>query len=202
VPNARVFGTLAPNVGMSAWNVSWNNAGAGAQTLTGITDGTTNTLAVVEKQQVNGIGTMTFKDWGDTTTGGGSQQTGVSMWAVTDTQPEGIAFFGYNCNTPGNSWGTGGAYWMHDCKWATQYSGNGWMAAPTPGLENVEYYQPPLQRPIPAQQSAWNIYPFNSGSITQALMCDGSVRSISTSVGIPAWSAAVTPSGGETVPLN
>jgi hypothetical protein len=31
----------------------------------------------------------------------------------------------------------------------------------------------------------------------QAVMCDGSVRSISTSISIPAWSAAVTADGGE-----
>jgi len=35
-----------------------------------------------------------------------------------------------------------------------------------------------------------------------ALMGDGSVRMISTSVSVQAWSAAVTPTGGEAVSLN
>jgi hypothetical protein len=33
-------------------------------------------------------------------------------------------------------------------------------------------------------------------------MCDGSVRSISTNVAIPAWSAAVTASDGDTFGLD
>jgi hypothetical protein len=34
------------------------------------------------------------------------------------------------------------------------------------------------------------------------LMGDGSVRMVNLGVTIPAWSAAVTPNGGETAPLN
>jgi hypothetical protein len=199
-PNVRVFGQYDPTVGLDAWQCVWNNGGAGSTTLPSITDGTSNTLAICEKQQVTGIGVMVFKDWGDTTTGGGANQTGNSMWAVTDTQPEGIAFFGYLCNTPNNDWGTNGAEWMLNCQWQTQYQGNTWMPAPTPALASVEYYQPPLARPIPSQQVAWNIYPFNSGGV-QALLCDGSVRMITTGISIPVWSAAVTPTGGETLPL-
>ena len=61
----------------------------------------------------------------------------------------------------------------------------------------LEYFQPPVSRPIPTQQNAFNIYPFNSGDIVQVLWCDGSVRSLSTTISVPAWSAAVTPNGGE-----
>src|SRR5262249_33986783 len=102
-----------------------------------------------------------------------------------DTQPDGIAYFGTNCNNPAvpadlqyGEWG------RSNCKFATG-----------------EFFQPPVPRPIPAQQNAFNIYPFNSGNIVQVLLCGGSVRTLSTSVSVQAWSAAVTPNGGEAVSL-
>jgi len=185
VPNARVFGTYVPTVGFNVWNIVWNNAGAGTATMSTIKDGTTNTLAVVEKPQVTGQGVISFKDWGDSTSGGGGQQTGVNMWAVTDTQPEGVAFFAGNCNDPTQTWDDQyGQYWLGSCI-----------------FNGVESYQPPQPRPVPGQQNAYNIYPFNSSNIYLALMCDGSVRTMSTNVTLAAWSAAVTPAGGENVPL-
>jgi hypothetical protein len=36
----------------------------------------------------------------------------------------------------------------------------------------------------------------------QGLMGDGSVRNFSTSISIPAWSAAITPDGGEATQVN
>jgi hypothetical protein len=77
-----------------------------------------------------------------------------------------------------------GQWWLGNCKMA-----------------GGEFFQPPVARPIPAQQNAFNIYPFNGGSVVQALMCDGSVRGITTSISVQAWSAAVTPNGGEAVAL-
>jgi hypothetical protein len=114
---------------------------------------------------------------------------------VTDTQPDGIAFFGCNCNDPTQSWDDiYGQWWAGNCRFtAAQLNG-----AFPPG----EYFQPPVARPIPSQQNAFNIYPFNAGNVVQALLCDGSVRTISTSVSIPAWSAAVTPNGGEVASLD
>jgi prepilin-type N-terminal cleavage/methylation domain-containing protein len=186
VPNARVFGHFTPGGTMSVWDVAWSNAGAGSMKVGGITDGTSNTLAVVEKQMVTGSGQLSFRDWGTIGETGGFNN-GVSMWAVTDTQPEGLAFFGCTCKTPT---GTGdvqnGEWWQGNC-----FFGG-----------TTEYFQPPVPRPIPTQQNAFNIYPFNSGNIVLALMCDGSVRNISTSITVPAWSAAVTPAGGEAIPLN
>ena len=64
-----------------------------------------------------------------------------------------------------------------------------------------EYFQPPVPRVVPEQQNAWNIYPFNGGGVLLALLCDGSVRTIASTISIPAWSAAVTPTGGDTIPL-
>jgi prepilin-type N-terminal cleavage/methylation domain-containing protein len=187
-PNARVFGQYSANAGYpwDVWSVSWNNAGAGTQTMGGISDGTSNTLAVVEKQMVTGDATLTFQNW--STQGATSpQQDGVNMWAVTDTQPEGIAFFGCNCNDPSITWDDQtGQYWLQNCKFGT----------------NFEWYQPPQPRPIPTQQNAFNIYPVNAGNVVLALMCDGSVRSINTSVTQAVWSSGVTPNGGEAISIQ
>jgi hypothetical protein len=163
--------------------VAWSNAGGGTMKITGITDGTSNTLAVVEKQQVTGAGVVTFKDWA--TIGDPNTNNGVSIWAITDTQPDGLGFFGCNCNDPTQTWDDQyGQWWLGSCKFATG-----------------EFFQPPVPRPIPTQQNPFNIYPFNAGGVTMALLCDGSVRSITTSISIQAWSAAVTPNGGEVVSL-
>jgi prepilin-type N-terminal cleavage/methylation domain-containing protein len=181
--NARVFGTPTSTGGFSVWNVEWDNAGGGTRTIPGISDGTSNTLAVIEKPMVTGIGTLSVHNWGTTVVGGGSQQTGVNTWACTDTPPEAVAFFGCNCNDPRVTWDdTYGQWWLSTCR---NIGGNG-----------LEYYQPPQQRLVPSQQNGWNIYAYNAGG-AQALLCDGSVRMINTSISIPSWSAAVTPDGGE-----
>jgi prepilin-type N-terminal cleavage/methylation domain-containing protein len=184
VPNARVFGTRTPGGTMSVWDVVWSNAGGGMMRATDIKDGTSNTLAVVEKQMVTGNGVLSFKDWG--TIGQTSSFTnGVNMWCVTDTQPDGIGFFGCNCNDPTQTWDDQyGQWWLGSCLFA-----------------GGEFFQPPVPRPIPSQQNAFNIYPINSGNVVMALFCDGSVRGITTSVSVQSWSAAVTPNGGEIVSL-
>jgi hypothetical protein len=190
VPNARVFGQFTPSASMSVWDVSWSNAGGGKLRMTGITDGTSNTLAVVEKQMVTGDAILYFKDWG--TYGGTAPgfSDGVNIWGATDTQPEGVAFFGCNCDDPTQSWDNkDGQWWLGNCKFGGKFGG-------------VEYFHPPVARPIPAQQNAFNIYPFNAGNVVLALLCDGSVRNITTSISVQAWSAAVTHNGGEIVPLD
>jgi len=183
--NARVFGQQAP-AGFSIWNVAWDNAGGGMLRMGSITDGTSNTLAIVEKSMVTGQGTMSYKDWG-LSGSTGSQTGGINMWATTDSPPEGLPFFGCNCANPNNPGDQYGQWWLGNCR--------------TVSGVTLEYFQPPKPRLIPGQQSVYNIYPYHTSG-TQALMCDGSVRNITTSVSIPAWSAAVTPNGGEVVTLN
>jgi prepilin-type N-terminal cleavage/methylation domain-containing protein/prepilin-type processing-associated H-X9-DG protein len=187
-PNVQVFGHAAPGGGFSYWNVEWDNAGGGMMRITGITDGTSNTIAVVEKQMVTGPNVISVKDWSVYNTGGPGVTYGVNTWACTDTPPEAVAFFGYNCKDPRVTWDNNyGQWWLGSCR--------------NIGGDGLEYYQPPRQRLIPSQQDVHNIYAFNSGGV-QVLMCDGSVRMINTSISVQAWSAAVTPNGGETVPLN
>jgi hypothetical protein len=184
-PNARVFGKFTPGGTMSVWDVAWSNAGGGQMKVGGIVDGTSNTLAVVEKQMATGNVQLSFKDW--STVGESNYTDGANLWAVTDTQPEGLAFFGCNCKDPNATWDANyGQWWLGNCRFGG----------------TVEYFQPPVPRPIPSQQNAFNIYPFNSGNIVLALLCDGSVRNISTSISVQAWSAAVTPAGGEPIGLN
>ncbi len=199
VPNIQVFGTAAPD-GFSIWDAVWNNAGGGKMKMTGISDGTSNTLAVVEKQMVSGSDLIYYKDWAlynaatnvsppVNSLGVGE---GVNVWASTDMPPEGVAFFGCNCNDPAQTWDDqDGQWWQKNCSTTTLGSSF------TPGY----YYQPPVPRRIPSQMNAYNIYPFNAGGI-QALLCDGSVRMVTTSVSVVAWSAAVTPSGGEVANLD
>ncbi len=185
VPNARVFGDT--KVGLSVWNVVWDNGGGGRMQLNEMKDGTSNTLAVVEKQMVTGDAILSFRDWGMQGATAPANSDGVNMWAVTDTPPEGIAFFGCNCNDPSQSWDDReGQWWAGNCRFAG----------------GVEYFQPPTPRPIPSQQLVWNIYPFNAGNVVQALLCDGSVRGIRSTISIPVWSAAVTPLGGESMSVN
>jgi type II secretory pathway pseudopilin PulG len=186
VPNARVFGTPLPNGNMSVWDVAWGNAGGGVAKVTTITDGTSNTMLVIEKPMVTGDTVLTYKDWGFTrspNTGNG----GVNGWAYTDSPPETFGFFGCNCNDPRQTWDDAeGQWWLGNCRI---------------GGTSVEYFQPPVPARIKSQQHWTNIYPFNSAG-SQALMGDGSVRTVRTGVSVLAWSAAVTPAGGEVGTLD
>ena len=183
--NARVFGSRTPG-GWSPWNVAWDNGGGGMMRMMSISDGTSNTLAVVEKPMMTGQGVMRYQDWG-LSGGTGSQNNGISMWATTDTPPEGVPMFGTCCDDPTQTWDDAyGQWWASSCQFTA--------AGP-------EYFHPPRPRLIPAQQDVYTIYPYNAAGC-QGLMCDGSVRMITTSVTVPAWSAAVTPNGGEVISLN
>jgi len=179
-----VFGQFPQNGNSSVWDVAWHNAGGGQQTLPGIADGSSNTMAVIEKAMVNGDAVLSYKDW--SLNGGTAPQTdGVSTWAVTDMPPEGMSFFGCNCDDPTQTWDDlDGQWWQNHCRLITG--------------DPREYFHPPVRRLPPDQQNAYNIYPFNSSG-AQVLMCDGSVRTINTTISVRAWSALVTPSGGESV---
>jgi len=186
--NARVFGTKGP-AGYSIWNVAWDNGGGGMTKVTGITDGTSNTLAVIERPMVLGSTQMSYQDWSiNNSTGSGGINYGIQMWATTDTPPEGIPFFGCNCDDPTQTWDDEqGQWWLGSCQ----------VVSGSP----YEYFHPPRRRLVPAQMEGHNIYPYHTSGC-QALMCDGSVRNITTSVSVPAWSAAVTPAGGESITLD
>ncbi len=188
-PNARALGTTGK--GLNVWNVAWDNAGGGAKTLTGISDGLSNTIMVSEKYAVAGSQTLSYKDWGlqGTTSGPNGNNYGIQMWATTDSPPEGIPMIGTNCNDPSVTWDdTYGQWWMASCKF-------------TVSGRTVESFQPPKQRLIPSQQDYNNIYPMSASGV-QVLMGDGSVRNVTTSVSQAAWSAAITPDGGEVLGLD
>jgi prepilin-type N-terminal cleavage/methylation domain-containing protein len=186
-PNARAFGTFTPQGRFSIQDVPWYNAGGGRQTLQGIRDGTSNTMAVIEKGMVNGDAVLRYQDWniyGVTL----PRIDGVSTWAVTDMPEKGVAFFGCTCNDPTQTWDDqDGQPWLNHCRVVAG--------------DSREYFQPPVQRPPPDQQNFYNIYPFNTTG-AQVVMCDGSVRTITTSISVRAWSAAMTPSSGESVSLD
>jgi prepilin-type N-terminal cleavage/methylation domain-containing protein len=183
-PNARVFGTWW-NGNMSIWNVTWDNAGGGVAKAT-ITDGLSNTLFVVEKPMVTGDATVYYRDWAIHNRTGGND--GVNGWCYTDTPPEGTTFFGCNCNDPRFTWDDrDGQWWLGHCR-------------VVPG-DPREYFQPPVPTVVRSQQTFNNIYPLQTAGV-QALMGDGSVRLIRLGISIQAWSAAVTPEGGEALGLD
>jgi prepilin-type processing-associated H-X9-DG protein len=101
--------------------------------------------------------------------------------------PEGVAFFGCNCKPLTNTNLSNGQYWAV----------NGPNNCLYPG-QAVETFNPPWPRTVPSQMNAYNIYPFNASG-SQVLMCDGHVTTVSSSVNILVWSAAITPNGGEAV---
>jgi prepilin-type N-terminal cleavage/methylation domain-containing protein len=186
-PNARAFGR---GKSASAWDWAWDlRYSAGSQTLSGITDGTSNTIFVIEKPALVGPNTITHLDYGVQPDDG----SGASTWATTDTQPQAFAHFGYNCYW--SSWAEGG-YW-----WST--NGPAGLPGCTQTVNGVtaEFFQTPRPRRPRSQQGWYNLYPL-SASGYQALMGDGSVRNITPSVDLAAWSAAVTPDGGEVAPLQ
>lgn len=185
-PNARAFGKAG--VGWDPWQIAWLHGGAGQNSMAAFTDGTSNTIAVCEKNMVTGNQFMAYKDWGITNAWSGSQENSVNLWASTDVGPEGLVFFGHNCNDPSQTWDDEyGQWWMNGCKF---------------GSNQFETFQPPRRRLIRTQQNGFNIYPMHPGGSVQVLLMDGSVRGITTSISIPAWSAAVTPADTETTPLG
>jgi prepilin-type N-terminal cleavage/methylation domain-containing protein len=187
-PNARVFGQPSP-LGLSAWNYVWDGAGGGAARVGTVTDGMSNTLFVIERSMIIGDATVTHLNYG-VAGRSASFDDGAQTWSTTDVQPDVFGMFGYNCNDPSQTWDDeNGQFWLN--------AGCGAFD----GANGVEYHQPPRPR-RPRNQQHWaNIYPITSGGV-QCLMGDGSVRNISPSVSPVAWSAAVTPNGGEVATLN
>jgi len=183
-PNVRVFGR--DNKGTwTSWKVMWWHVGAGENSVASIPDGLSNTIFVAEKQAETGNNVMSYKDW-DVVNHSGAQPQGINMWATTDTPEYGLPFFGCTCNDPAQSWDDEyGQWWLDTCKFGS----------------NVEYFQPPRRRLVPDQLNFYNLYTIHTQS-EQVLMGDGSVRGITPAVSLQAWSAAVTPNGGESITLE
>jgi prepilin-type N-terminal cleavage/methylation domain-containing protein len=184
-PNIRMFGTQGKDGTWTPWKTMWWHTGAGNNKVGSITDGLSNTLAVVEKNMVAGGNVISYRDWGLSGTANSSWYGGgVQMFASTDTPETGLPVFPLMCNDPNVTWDDDYGQYRDNCRFGT----------------TTEYFLGPTRRLIPQQQSAYSIYPMSAGGI-QALMMDGSVRGITTSVNVAAWSAAVTPNGGEVIGL-
>jgi prepilin-type N-terminal cleavage/methylation domain-containing protein len=66
---------------------------------------------------------------------------------------------------------------------------------------NTGPWLPPQNRPTPAAANWWQAQALTASGC-QCLMGDGSVRNVRSSIDITAWSAAITPNGGETLSLD
>jgi prepilin-type N-terminal cleavage/methylation domain-containing protein len=172
--NLRAFGKPDRNGRWTSWRVAWRNLGVGSR-VAQITDGTSHTLAVVEKPMVTGDAVLVYRDWA--IIGSRGQQDGVNTWATTDIPETGLPIFGHTCNNPNSTADDIYGQWGRD---NCSYSGG------------PESFHPPQRRLVRDQQNFYTIYSFNGSNSVQATMVDGSVRNISTNVSIPAWSAAVT----------
>jgi prepilin-type N-terminal cleavage/methylation domain-containing protein len=187
VANVRVFGAPSPRYQWTSWCVAWRNVGGGVARISTVTDGTSNTMFVVEKPMVTGDATLRYRDWALLGGTAPTESDGVNTWATTDIPERGVAFFGTTCNDPSVTWDdANGQWWLQNCRF---------------GTNPFEFFQPPSSPRVRTQQNAYNIYPIHVGGV-QALMGDGSVRFVRTGISIPAWSAGVTPNGGEAIALD
>jgi hypothetical protein len=185
VPNLRAFGLPTRTAGWQSWTVMWWHSGAGMASVATVTDGLSNTMFVCEKNMVTGDRRMSYRNW-DVLNRWAAQEQGINMWATTDTPEAGVPYFGQNCNDPNVTWDDEyGQWWRSDCRFVAG---------------QPEFFQPPRRRLVRPQQNFHNIYMMTAAGV-QVLLGDGSVRTVNATVSIPAWSAAVTPNGGETIGL-
>jgi prepilin-type N-terminal cleavage/methylation domain-containing protein len=169
-PNYKVFGTdsgtsNAPTTLISTSGM-WNGVGAGARTMLGIGDGTSNTIFVAETMMVKGATASTYVNG---TPNKPAWFAGVAGWGVTSCNAEFTTHFA-----------------GVDQSWSNPNTGP-WL--------------PPQNRPTPAAANWWQPQALTSGGC-QCLMGDGSVRNVRSTIDINAWSAAITPNGGETLSLD
>jgi len=182
--NVRAFGRSDLQGRWNSWRVAWRNIGAGSRSAQ-ISDGLSNTLAVIEKPMVTGDGKISYRDWA--IVGSTGQQDGVNAWATTDIPETGLPAFGHTCNNPTTTADDVYGTWGRD---NCSFSGG------------PESFHPPQRRLVREQQNFFTIYSFNGSGSVQATMCDGSVRNINTNISVPAWSGAVTASSDDTASLD
>jgi prepilin-type N-terminal cleavage/methylation domain-containing protein len=187
-PNARVFGRQKT---ASVWDYTWSNSFSGGTTkMTSVTDGLSNTIFVIEKPGITGTFTPTYLNYSGNQ---GGTNGGASTWSTTDLDAFMVAQFGYNCVAP---WGgEDGFFWD-----VVGPAGKGGCTATISGV-TAEFFHTPRPRRPRNQQSFWNLYPLSSSGY-QTLMGDGSVRNITPNIDMTAWSAAVTPNGGEVATIQ
>jgi prepilin-type N-terminal cleavage/methylation domain-containing protein len=180
--NVRVFGKASRKYEWTDWCVAWRNVGGGTAKVSTVSDGLSNTLFVIEKPMVTGDAILSYKDWA--INGQTDGNDGMNTWGTTDIPQNGIAYFGTTCNDPrttaDDTYGTAG---RANCRF---------------GTDPLEYFQPPSRLLVREQQRWDNIYPYHTSG-NQAVMGDGSVRTIASTISVPVWSALVTPNGGEAV---
>lgn len=190
-PNSRVFAGNSTG-SQNPWVVPYGGLPA-ANTIFTVSDGTSNTIFVVERPMVIGDAVASLAGNNYTLSGRTGDNDGLALWGAGDVTPEVLAFFGTNCNDPSQTWDDeDGQWWGETCSFQVPGAATG---------VTRQYFNPPRPRRPPSQQSWYNLYPINNAGV-QTLMGDGSVRLITTTVSLGAWSAAVTPAGGEAESLN
>ncbi len=183
VPSAKAFGKYVPGTkDQSIWNLTWDNC-SGEKNIASFKDGTSNTIAEVEKPMITGDNIVTAIGWG--VQGSSGLQDGANVWGKTDISAEVVPAFGCNCNDPTQSWDDEeGQWWNANCRFTVN------------GITQ-EFFQPPSKLRPPDQQRFWNVYPNHAGGLVQTLMADGSVQSVNNNIDLFVWSALVTPAGND-----
>ena len=103
MPSAKAFGKYVPGTkDQSIWNLTWDNC-SGEKNIASFKDGTSNTIAEVEKPMITGDNIVTAIGWG--VQGSSGLQDGANVWGKTDIGAEVVPAFGCNCNDPTQSVG-------------------------------------------------------------------------------------------------
>lgn len=183
VANARVFGSPNRNGNANAWAHAWDNSGSRAK-MSSFSDGTSNTICVAETPMIIGESITKAISWG--VQGSNGQADGASIWAANDIQPDHLAIFGYTCNDPNVTWDDEyGQHWLNNCRFTVA------------GVTQEYFLTPRVKRPRNQQNKFAGLYPIHAGGVINITWADGSIRGVSNTIDTLAWSAMLTPNGGE-----
>ncbi len=174
--NYRVFAGVPREPGWDMWR-GWCG---GVAKMPGISDGTSNTIFLVERMMVCGRQMPTHAD----DYSGAAQDTGLGGWAFMYSWDRGPSLMNITTvRNPNASPNVTFSAWTHN----DERRAGGWEV--------------PQIRPSPQNCQRWRPHGLSTGGCLVA-MGDGSVRSVSGSVNLAAWCAAVTPDGGEVANLD